>query len=150
MHRALALLVTAATVAAPLAVATAPTAEAAGRYRNCAQLNRDYPNGVGLRGAVDKANGGRKAHPVTNFTRNANVYNSVKKHLDRDRDGIACERHTKGSTTPATKAPAKKAATKGRTISSPSGFAFVTPSGNITCIAGRADSGKGGCAHTSR
>ena len=49
MNRALALLVTATTVAAPLAVATAPTAEAAGKYRSCAALNRAYPNGVGLR-----------------------------------------------------------------------------------------------------
>lgn len=144
MNRALALLVTAATVAAPLAVATAPTAEAAGRYRNCAQLNQDYPNGVGLRGAVDKAKGSRKAHPVTNFTRNASLYNSVKRYLDADHDGIACEKYTGGTTTPTRKAPAKKGTTKktttkGRAVSSPTGFAFVTPSGNITCYAGAGD-----------
>lgn len=169
MSRALPLLVAAAAAAAPLVAATAPAAEAAptAAYRNCAQLNRVYPHGVGKKGAVDKANGGRKAHPVRNFKVDTRLYNSLSKSLDRDRDGIACEKGGSSSTpakkTPAKKAPAKKTPTrkapakktptkkapakkgparktsKGRAVSSPTGFAFVTPSGNIRCLAGPSD-----------
>ncbi|WP_313025505.1 excalibur calcium-binding domain-containing protein [Mobilicoccus sp.] len=159
MSRALPLLVAAAAAAAPLVAATAPAADAAptARYRNCAQLNRDYPHGVGKKGAVDKANGGRKAHPVRNFKVDTRLYNSLSKSLDRDRDGIACEKGGSSSTptkkapakkapakkVPAKKAPAKKVpakkTSKGRAVSSPTGFAFVTPSGNIRCLAGPSD-----------
>lgn len=149
MSRVLPLLVAAAAAAAPLVAATAPAADAAptARYRNCAQLNRVYPHGVGKKGAVDKANGGRKAHPVRNFKVDTRLYNSLSKSLDRDRDGIACEKGG-SSSTPTKKAPAKKtpaketpakATSKGRAVSSPTGFAFVTPSGNITCVAGPSD-----------
>lgn len=149
MSRALPLLVAAAAAAAPLVAATAPAADAAptARYRNCAQLNRDYPHGVGKKGAVDKANGGRKAHPVRNFKVDTRLYNSLSRSLDRDRDGIACEKGGSSSTpakkttskkTPAKKTPAKTTS-KGRAVSSPTGFAFVTPSGNIMCYAGPSD-----------
>ncbi|WP_312719991.1 excalibur calcium-binding domain-containing protein [Mobilicoccus sp.] len=157
MNRALALVVAATAVAAPLTLATAPAADAAtaaSKYRNCAALHRDYPNGVGRRGAVDRANGGPKSNPVRNFTRNDRLYNSLSKSLDRDRDGIACERHTGGTTTkkptskkPTSKKPTSKKPTttrptntsKGRAVSSPTGFAFISPSGNIMCAAGARD-----------
>jgi hypothetical protein len=59
------------------------------RYSNCAALNRVYPQGVGRPGAVDKTSPNRSR--VIGFTVNLAVYNR-NRHLDRDGDGIACER----------------------------------------------------------
>ena len=84
------------------AITTSPTAAAAPvakRYANCAALNKVYPAGVGLPKAKDKVSG--RSKPVTTFTRDAKVYNLNARALDRDKDGIACEKHVK--------APAKKA-----------------------------------------
>ena len=64
------------------------TKKAGPKYRNCAGLNADYPNGVGKAGAVDKT----KAEPVTSFTVDTALYNRLPKTLDRDKDGIACEK----------------------------------------------------------
>lgn len=60
------------------------------KYANCTALHRRYPHGVGRRGARDHVSG--KAKRVTNFVRNTAVYNANKR-LDRDHDGIACEKH---------------------------------------------------------
>ena len=71
-------------------VAVALPAEAATvmRYANCAALNMDYPNGVGLPGAVDRT----KGEPVTSFVVDRAIYSANSRKLDRDRDGIACEK----------------------------------------------------------
>lgn len=58
------------------------------RFSNCATLNTVYPHGVGLAGSKDKT----KGDPVTNFTVNKTVYSAQPKTLDRDKDGIACEK----------------------------------------------------------
>jgi len=58
-------------------------------YANCTALNRDYPHGVGLRSAKDRAVG--RTRPVTTFTRNDAVYR-INKSRDADHDGIACEK----------------------------------------------------------
>lgn len=61
-------------------------------YKNCTQLNKKYPHGVGKVGARDKTKSG---DPVTNFKRNTKVYNTAMSHnkgLDRDKDGVACEK----------------------------------------------------------
>ncbi|WAC56711.1 excalibur calcium-binding domain-containing protein [Gordonia sp. SL306] len=79
------MLAAATLVVAPLAVAAPAGATA---YSNCKALNADYPHGVGQSGAVDSTSG----TPVTNFTVNDNVYRQESSH-DRDKDGIACERH---------------------------------------------------------
>jgi hypothetical protein len=70
-------------------VATASSAEAAPpkKYKNCTQLNKVYPHGVGKPGAKDKTSG----TPVKNFKANAKLY-TLNKHSDRDKDGIACEK----------------------------------------------------------
>jgi Excalibur calcium-binding domain len=68
---------------------TAPSAPAAGRvmsYANCTALHVDHPHGVGRPGAHDHG-----PHPVTTFTVSAALYRA-NTHLDRDRDGVACER----------------------------------------------------------
>lgn len=70
-------------------------------YPNCKALNRVYPHGVGLPHARDKTRSGSPR--VTNFTRSAKLYHlndgtadhvrSRGEHdLDRDNDGIACEK----------------------------------------------------------
>jgi hypothetical protein len=56
-------------------------------YANCTALNKDYPHGVGKRGAHDKTS----STPVKNFTRNNKVYR-LNDESDRDKDGIACEK----------------------------------------------------------
>jgi hypothetical protein len=67
------------------------TARAPLLYRNCTNLNKRYPHGVGKLSARDKTSG----TPVTNFRRSTRIYNIAMSHnrgLDRDKDGIACEK----------------------------------------------------------
>lgn len=103
MSRVSALVLTAALAATPLVAAPAASSSAAVTgasrttkvvaYKSCAQLNRVYPHGVGKPGAVDKNKSKKKAKPVRSFTKNAKVYAAQPKSLDRDHDGIACEKH---------------------------------------------------------
>jgi hypothetical protein len=85
---------TAVSLVVSLALAfAAGTAEAAAPalYKNCTNLNKRYPHGVGKLLARDKAAG----EPVTNFKRSTRLYlvaMSYNKGLDRDKDGIACEK----------------------------------------------------------
>jgi Excalibur calcium-binding domain len=61
-------------------------------FKNCTNLNRTYPHGVGKVGARDRTSG----DPVTNFKRSNKLYRlamSYNRGLDRDKDGIACEKH---------------------------------------------------------
>jgi excalibur calcium-binding domain-containing protein len=60
-------------------------------WKNCAQVNKRYPHGVGKVRARDKTSG----TPVTNFKRSNALYNTAMRYnrgLDRDKDGIACEK----------------------------------------------------------
>ena len=65
-------------------------------FKNCTAMNKVYPHGVGKRGAKDSTSG----IPVRNFTRNKRIYrlfstsatNGGIRDLDRDNDGIACEK----------------------------------------------------------
>jgi hypothetical protein len=76
----------AAVIVAPAAlVGCAPTPV----FANCVAMNRQYPHGVGLAGAVDHVSSGKS---VFNFTRNNVIYNA-NRGRDRDHDGIACEEH---------------------------------------------------------
>jgi hypothetical protein len=59
------------------------------RYPNCKALNKRYPHGVGRWGARDHT---RSGDPVTNFRRSNLLYRQ-NRGLDRDKDGIACEKH---------------------------------------------------------
>ena len=55
-------------------------------------MNRNYPHGVGHYGAHDKTTG----VPVTNFKHSTRLYRLAMHYnrgLDRDKDGIACEKH---------------------------------------------------------
>lgn len=72
-------------------VAVAPAAaKAPALFKNCTNLNKKYPHGVGRYGAKDKTSG----DPVTNFKHSTVLYNTAmrwNRGLDRDKDGIACE-----------------------------------------------------------
>jgi Excalibur calcium-binding domain len=60
-------------------------------WKNCTQVNKRYPHGVGRVGARDKTSG----TPVTSFKRSNFLYKTAMSHnrgLDRDKDGIACEK----------------------------------------------------------
>jgi hypothetical protein len=64
-----------------------PTGEAAAKvFKNCAELNKVYPGGVALPGALN-AGGTTKKVPKYNKA----LYIANKKS-DRDKDGIACEK----------------------------------------------------------
>lgn len=61
------------------------------KFKNCTALNKVYRHGVGKANAKDKTSGKR----VTNFKRSTSLYKKVigyRKGLDRDKDGIACEK----------------------------------------------------------
>ncbi len=72
--------------AVTLSVATSADA-APVKYKNCTALNAKYRHGVGLKGAKDHTTG----KPVTTFTVNNALY-TANRSLDRDKDGIACEK----------------------------------------------------------
>ncbi|RJK94935.1 hypothetical protein D5H78_13135 [Vallicoccus soli] len=62
-------------------------------YRNCDGLNSHYPHGVGTPGAKDRTSG----TPVTTYLPSAAAYalndgGVGQRDLDRDDDGIACEK----------------------------------------------------------
>lgn len=61
------------------------------KFPNCEALNKVYPHGVGRPGAKDKVSS-KKPRPVPNFAVNAALYEANRGKLDRDKDGIACER----------------------------------------------------------
>lgn len=90
MKRALLALSTLA-LTVPMVVGAGSTAAQAApaprKYPNCTALNKVYPHGVARKGAKDKTTGKR----VTTFTVSDAVY-KLNTHLDRDKDGIACEK----------------------------------------------------------
>jgi hypothetical protein len=84
------LLVSLTLVATTAAVAHAITRPA--WTKNCTALNKKYRHGVGKLHAHDKTTTGT---PVTTFRRSTRLYNIAmrwNRSLDRDHDGIACEK----------------------------------------------------------
>lgn len=70
-------------------IVTPADAHTTGIHDNCTNFNKRYPHGVGRRGARDR--GGN----VTTFLRNTRIYDAAENHngtLDRDNDGVACEK----------------------------------------------------------
>lgn len=63
------------------------TEAAAAKFKNCTQLNKVYAGGVAMNANVKNKGGKTKLKPTVA----ANIYNAHK-GLDRDKDGIACER----------------------------------------------------------
>lgn len=75
--------------AAQTATPTRATAVAPKKYANCTALNKVYKHGVAKSKSVKDRTSGT---PVTTFTVNLAVYNLNYRALDRDKDGIACEK----------------------------------------------------------
>jgi hypothetical protein len=78
------------TALAVVAVSATP-ANAAVSYKNCTALQKTYPHGLGKKHAHDKTTG----TPVTNFKHSTKKYKKAmnsNSDLDRDKDGIACEK----------------------------------------------------------
>jgi hypothetical protein len=67
-------------------VSVVPAFAAAKVFKNCTELNKVYPGGVALPGAVNSG-GMTKKEPKYDKA----LYNANKKS-DRDKDGIACEK----------------------------------------------------------
>ena len=63
-----------------------PTQAAAKVFKNCTELNKVYPGGVALPGAINSG-GETKKEPKYDKA----LYTANKKS-DRDKDGIACEK----------------------------------------------------------
>jgi Excalibur calcium-binding domain len=66
-------------------------AAAAVSYTNCTAVQKTYPHGIGRAHAHDATTG----TPVTNFKHSTKKYNKAMRQnsgLDRDKDGIACEK----------------------------------------------------------
>ena len=64
------------------------------KYKNCTALNKVYPGGISMTGAVDMTKKNGKlipAKPKKGAVIDDAVYGANKK-LDRDKDGIACEK----------------------------------------------------------
>ena len=69
------------------ALSATPSSQAAAKvFKNCTELNKVYPGGVALPGAVN-AGGATKKEPKYDKA----LYTANKKS-DRDGDGIACEK----------------------------------------------------------
>jgi Excalibur calcium-binding domain len=61
------------------------------RWKNCSIVNKRFPHGVGKLRAHDRTSG----TPVTNFRRSTVIYLRAMHYnrgLDRDKDGIVCEK----------------------------------------------------------
>jgi Excalibur calcium-binding domain len=95
MRRTLVVLLIAVATAGTTVVGVASTPAATNGvpwWENCKHVNARFPHGVGRRFAHDKTSG----IPVTNFRRSTLLYLRAIRHnrgLDRDKDGIACEKH---------------------------------------------------------
>jgi Excalibur calcium-binding domain len=83
----------AALVAIALGVAASAAARMPLQWRSCGAVNARYPHGLGRVGAHDVTKG--DTDPVTNFKRSNALYRTAigyNRGLDRDHDGVACER----------------------------------------------------------
>ncbi len=93
-RRVTASLVSVLALSLPVAAISSAPADAANKtYKNCTALQKKYPHGVGKSGAKDKVSGSSK--PVTTFKKSTKIYKAAMKQnkgLDRDKDGIACEK----------------------------------------------------------
>ena len=70
-----------------LTIAMVPPSQAVAKtFKNCTELNKIYPGGVALPGAINSG-GTTKKEPKYNKA----LYMANKKS-DRDKDGIACEK----------------------------------------------------------
>ncbi len=81
----------ASTPAAAVAPSLVAKSTAKYKFKNCTAMNKVYRHGVGRKGAKDHTSG----HRVTTFKKSTALYKKIinyRSGLDRDKDGIACEK----------------------------------------------------------
>ena len=88
-------ILTIAALALPVA-STASPADAAAKYHyaNCTKLHHDFKHGVGKKHAKDHHS--KSSSAVKNFKHSTKIFKAAVAYnadLDRDHDGIACEKH---------------------------------------------------------
>lgn len=98
MNKSLAIFAATTVAASALTLSTATSADAAVRhFKSCDAMHKVYAHGVGRSGAVDHTSGKK----VKNFYHNTTLYkanngprngSTGEYDLDRDNDGIACEK----------------------------------------------------------
>jgi hypothetical protein len=79
--------------AAPGLVSVGQPLTASSLWNNCTTVHTRYPHGVGRLNARDHTRNGTPG--VTTFKRSTRLYNTAMRYnsdLDRDRDGVACEK----------------------------------------------------------
>lgn len=74
---------------AGLSVAGVTTSNSTQTFANCTELNKAHKFGVGLEGAQNMVKGKPK---TSKHLVDVALYEANKKKLDRDKDGIACEK----------------------------------------------------------
>jgi hypothetical protein len=85
------LAVAALTLTSLLGTAVSADAAVTPKYKNCTNLHKTFPHGVGRSTAKDRTSG----RPVTTFKHSTTEYTKAvraNKRLDADKDGIACEK----------------------------------------------------------
>ena len=76
-----------ATISLGLTFGVMPSSHAAAKvFKNCTELNKVYPGGVALPGAINSGGATKKVPKYDKALYNAN------KKSDRDKDGLACEK----------------------------------------------------------
>ena len=92
MIRALSAAAAAGLLLTGLSATGADAAPSAKTFKNCTELNKKYPHGVGKKGARDLISGKFvQGKSVTNFKVSTDLYKANTKS-DRDKDGVACEK----------------------------------------------------------
>jgi hypothetical protein len=79
--------------AAPRLVSVGQPLTTSSLWINCTKVHTRYPHGVGRLNARDHTRSGTPG--VTTFKRSTRLYNTAMRYnsdLDRDRDGVACEK----------------------------------------------------------
>ncbi len=61
-------------------------------YKNCTALNKDYKHGLRKKGGKDVVRGETDPVPTKLIPIRTKIY-KVNTKLDRDKDGVACEKH---------------------------------------------------------
>ena len=92
-NNGLCVVIAAGAIALGIAPAVGARSAVSSPWNNCTQVHTKYAHGVGRIGARDRVRG--TTPPVTTFKRSTRLYNSAMRSnsgLDRDKDGVACEK----------------------------------------------------------
>lgn len=92
MIRTMSVAITAGILLTGLSAAGAQAAASATSFKNCTELNKTYPHGVGKKGARDLISGKYVAGKSVTTFKVSNALYAANTKSDRDHDGVACEK----------------------------------------------------------